>query len=44
MLGLPQHVQKELGEHPYEEAAGWEPWPTPPLTPTSSLVRSRPAE
>lgn len=34
VLGLPQHVQKELGEHPYEEAAGWEPWPTPPLIPT----------
>lgn len=33
MLGLPQHVQKELGEHPIEEAVVGSPGPTLRLTP-----------
>ncbi|KAF5910388.1 hypothetical protein HPG69_014620 [Diceros bicornis minor] len=39
VLGLPQHVQKELGEHRIRRAAvvGGEPWPPPLLTATSSL-------
>ena len=40
VLGLPQHVQKELGEHPIGEAVGGSPGPplTPAHIPTDSHV------